>query len=110
MNLSADGFVSCWLRQLLAPSVAAPDGSCARVSGLAIWCYQCVSTHPGCGKDLSPQLYWSVACPTPWDVCVKVTETKGGKHAPTSSASGPLPVFGGRCEWTAGLCHLPAVC
>ncbi|KAF0312181.1 hypothetical protein FJT64_017082 [Amphibalanus amphitrite] len=48
-------------------------------SGLAIWCYQCVSTHPGCGKEFSPQLYWSVSCPTPWDVCVKVTETKGAE-------------------------------
>ncbi|XP_037086549.1 uncharacterized protein LOC119107242 [Pollicipes pollicipes] len=44
---------------------------------LAIWCYQCVSTHPGCGEDFSPQLYWSISCPTPWDVCVKVTEKKG---------------------------------
>jgi len=48
-------------------------------AGCSIWCYQCVSTHPGCGRDFSPQFYWSISCPAPWDVCVKVTETKGAE-------------------------------
>ncbi|KAF5294641.1 hypothetical protein FQA39_LY02773 [Lamprigera yunnana] len=40
------------------------------------WCYECVSTQPGCGEQLNWWLHWSRVCPEPDDVCVKILEEK----------------------------------
>lgn len=41
-------------------------------------CYQCVSTHPGCGSPFKWLWYKTVSCPEEDDICVKVIEKKGG--------------------------------
>ncbi|KAF2349678.1 hypothetical protein FHG87_019565 [Trinorchestia longiramus] len=44
----------------------------------ALWCYQCVSSHPGCGLEgFDWRFYWSSSCHDPNDVCVKVIEQAG---------------------------------
>ncbi|MCL4138291.1 UNVERIFIED_CONTAM: hypothetical protein GTU68_016004 [Idotea baltica] len=44
----------------------------------SIWCYQCVSSHPGCGLyDFDIRYYWSHQCPNSNDKCVKIIEKKG---------------------------------
>lgn len=43
-----------------------------------LYCYKCVSTHPGCGTPFNWLWYWSHQCPEENDKCVKVTERKGG--------------------------------
>merc|ERR1712156_801971 len=41
-------------------------------------CYQCVSTHPGCGLyDFDSRWYWGKICPRSDDRCVKLIERKG---------------------------------
>ena len=41
-------------------------------------CYQCVSTHPGCGLyDFDSRWYWGKICPRSDDRCVKLIEKKG---------------------------------
>ncbi|CAL4123577.1 unnamed protein product, partial [Meganyctiphanes norvegica] len=46
----------------------------------ALWCYQCVGSHPGCGLyDFDWRYYWSHSCPEENDKCVKVIETKGAE-------------------------------
>jgi len=42
-----------------------------------VWCYKCVSTHPGCGEPFDWRWYWSYTCPNPDDKCVKIIEKKG---------------------------------
>nr|CAG4645928.1 EOG090X0I2F [Lynceus sp. MCZ IZ 141354] len=42
-----------------------------------LWCYRCVSTHPGCGSPFDWRWYWSYTCPQADDKCVKVIERKG---------------------------------
>nr|CAG4638838.1 EOG090X0I2F [Cyclestheria hislopi] len=46
-------------------------------SGQGLWCYRCVSTHPGCGSVFDWRWYWSYTCPKANDKCVKIIETKG---------------------------------
>lgn len=45
----------------------------------AIWCYQCVSTQPGCGTPFNWLFHWTKVCPEDDDVCVKILEEKDGK-------------------------------
>lgn len=44
----------------------------------ALWCYQCVSTQPGCGTPFNWLWHWTKICPEDDDVCVKIIEKKGG--------------------------------
>lgn len=46
--------------------------------GSAIWCYQCVSTQPGCGTPFNWLWHWTKVCPENDDVCVKIIEEKDG--------------------------------
>lgn len=50
------------------------------VAGSAIWCYRCTSATPGCAEDFHWRGigYWGDPCPEDNDICVKVTERKGG--------------------------------
>lgn len=41
-------------------------------------CYQCVSTHPGCGTPFKWLWHKTVSCPEEDDICVKVIEKVGG--------------------------------
>lgn len=43
-------------------------------------CYQCVSTHPGCGTPFKWMWYKSISCPEEDDICVKVIEKVGGNY------------------------------
>lgn len=43
-----------------------------------LYCYRCVSTHPGCGTPFNWLWYWGEVCPEVDDKCVKITERKGG--------------------------------
>lgn len=43
-------------------------------------CYQCVSTHPGCGSSFKWLWYKTVSCPEEDDICVKVIEKIGGNY------------------------------
>lgn len=45
----------------------------------ALWCYQCVSTQPGCGTPFNWIWHWTKVCPEANDVCVKVLEEKDGQ-------------------------------
>ena len=50
----------------------------------ALQCYRCVSTQPGCGKELSIRLERWHTCPDPGpfggeNFCVKIIETIGCK-------------------------------
>nr|SVE79229.1 EOG090X0I2F [Daphnia lumholtzi] len=51
-----------------------------QAQGLGLWCYKCVSTHPGCGKDFDWRWHWSYTCPDPNDKCVKIVERKGAEE------------------------------
>ncbi|XP_075234356.1 QVR superfamily protein crim [Lycorma delicatula] len=48
--------------------------------GSTLYCYQCISTHPGCGTQFNWWLYWSQACPEVDDTCVKIIERKGAEE------------------------------
>ncbi|KAL1110399.1 hypothetical protein AAG570_007930 [Ranatra chinensis] len=48
--------------------------------GSTLYCYQCVSTHPGCGENFNWLWYWSQACPEKDDTCVKLTERRGAEE------------------------------
>lgn len=44
----------------------------------SLWCYQCVSSHPGCGLyDFDWRYYWSHYCHDANNKCVKLIEQKG---------------------------------
>ncbi|CAG9768479.1 unnamed protein product [Ceutorhynchus assimilis] len=45
----------------------------------SLWCYQCVSTQPGCGTPFQWIWHWTKICPEEDDVCVKVLEKKDGE-------------------------------
>ena len=61
------------LRKILIRFIC--DLSC---TGQAIvWCYRCVSTHPGCGDKFDWRWHWSYTCPGINDRCVKIIEKKG---------------------------------
>lgn len=51
------------------------------VPGTAIWCYRCTSATPGCSDKFNWRGigYLGDPCPESDDICVKVTEKKGGK-------------------------------
>lgn len=53
------------------------------VLATSLLCYQCVSTHPGCGTPFQWIWYSSISCPEDDDVCVKVIETKDGQFIST---------------------------
>lgn len=48
--------------------------------GEAIWCYRCTSATPGCAETFNWRGigYWGAQCPEDDDICVKLTERKGG--------------------------------
>lgn len=47
-------------------------------------CYQCVSTHPGCGTPFKWLWHKTVSCPEEDDICVKVIEKIGGNWSHNS--------------------------
>ncbi|XP_050296465.1 uncharacterized protein LOC126736244 [Anthonomus grandis grandis] len=49
------------------------------VPSSAIWCYQCVSTQPGCGTPFNWLWHWTKVCPENDDVCVKIIEKRAGE-------------------------------
>ncbi|XP_022904785.1 UPAR/Ly6 domain-containing protein crim [Onthophagus taurus] len=44
--------------------------------GVRVWCYQCVSTESGCGREFNWWWHWTKICPEDDDVCVKIEERK----------------------------------
>uniref|UniRef100_A0A1B6GJT0 Uncharacterized protein n=1 Tax=Cuerna arida TaxID=1464854 RepID=A0A1B6GJT0_9HEMI len=50
--------------------------------GSTLYCYQCISTHPGC-QPFNWWWHWSQACPEKDDTCVKIIERKGGNEVVT---------------------------
>ena len=50
----------------------------------SLQCYSCVSSAPGCGKELNIRLEKTIQCPpSPTgreNFCVKLMETKGSKY------------------------------
>ncbi|XP_014243709.1 uncharacterized protein LOC106663402 [Cimex lectularius] len=50
--------------------------------GSTLYCYQCVSTQPGC-SPFNWFWHWSQACPEDGDTCVKVIERKGASEVVT---------------------------
>ncbi|KAL0273060.1 UNVERIFIED_CONTAM: hypothetical protein PYX00_005825 [Menopon gallinae] len=49
----------------------------------ALYCYQCVSTHPGCATPFNWLWHWSQPCPEANDKCVKIIERKGASEVIT---------------------------
>lgn len=49
-------------------------------TGEAIWCYRCTSATPGCGDNFNWRGigYLGDPCPEDNDICVKITEKRGG--------------------------------
>ncbi|KAJ8949582.1 hypothetical protein NQ318_016213 [Aromia moschata] len=56
---------------------------CKTILGSALWCYQCVSTQPGCGTPFNWLWHWTKVCPEDNDVCVKIIEEKDGSQVIT---------------------------
>ncbi|XP_017770902.1 PREDICTED: uncharacterized protein LOC108558494 [Nicrophorus vespilloides] len=54
-------------------------------SSFALWCFECVSTQPGCGDDFNYYFMWSHVCKEDNDICVKIEETKGAEKVITRS-------------------------
>ena len=52
------------------------------IKGSAIWCYRCTSATPGCGEEFNWRGigFLGEKCPESNDICVKVTERRGGKY------------------------------
>ncbi|XP_022191784.2 uncharacterized protein LOC111049909 [Nilaparvata lugens] len=48
--------------------------------GSTLYCYECISTHPGCDHQFNWWYYWSKACPEIDDKCVKIIEKKGAEE------------------------------
>ncbi|XP_063237093.1 uncharacterized protein LOC134539229 [Bacillus rossius redtenbacheri] len=46
---------------------------------IKLYCYRCVSTHPGCGTPFNWLWYWGEICPEANDKCVKLIERKGAE-------------------------------
>ncbi|XP_018331084.1 uncharacterized protein LOC108741014 [Agrilus planipennis] len=53
--------------------------------GNSLWCYECVSTQPGCGTPFNWWMMWTNVCPEDDDVCVKIIERKGAQEVITRS-------------------------
>ncbi|KAF6214757.1 hypothetical protein GE061_009500 [Apolygus lucorum] len=51
--------------------------------GSTLYCYRCISTHPGCGHNFAWLWHWSQACPEADDTCVKLIEKKGATEVIT---------------------------
>lgn len=51
--------------------------------GSTLYCYQCISTHPGCGTPFEWLWHWSQACPEVDDKCVKLIERRGATEVIT---------------------------
>lgn len=58
-----------------------------------LYCYRCVSTHPGCGDKFNWLWYWGEICPEPNDVCVKLIERKGVETVITRDCLSSLRSF-----------------
>ena len=51
-----------------------------KISNGMIYCYSCISTHPGCGLDtFRYSWHHSRRCPRPDDRCVKLIEQRGSE-------------------------------
>nr|CAG4638158.1 EOG090X0I2F [Chydorus sphaericus] len=57
--------------------------TCRSQASTGLWCYKCVSTHPGCGTVFDWRWYWSYTCPNANDKCVKIIERKGAEEVIT---------------------------
>ncbi|KAI4457581.1 atilla isoform b-related-related [Holotrichia oblita] len=49
----------------------------------ALWCYQCVSNEPGCGREFNWWWHWTKICPEDDDICVKIIERKDSQEVIT---------------------------
>ncbi|XP_030752010.1 uncharacterized protein LOC115879368 [Sitophilus oryzae] len=58
--------------------------------GLALWCYECVSTQPGCGTQFNWLFHWTKICPETDDVCVKIIEQRSDETIITRSCLSSL--------------------
>jgi len=61
--------------------------------GEALLCYQCVSTHPGCGHDFKWIWHKTITCPDEDDVCVKIIENKDEQEVITRDCLSSLKGF-----------------
>ncbi|XP_046394872.1 uncharacterized protein LOC124162393 [Ischnura elegans] len=55
-----------------------------------LYCYECVSTYPGCGKEFNWVLHWGIYCPEYNDKCVKLIERKGDEEIITRACLSTL--------------------
>ncbi|KAK9496879.1 hypothetical protein O3M35_012906 [Rhynocoris fuscipes] len=60
--------------------------------GSTLYCYRCISTHPGCGT-FNWLFHWSQACPEKDDTCVKLIERKGATEVITRDCLSSLKSF-----------------
>ncbi|XP_015376559.1 PREDICTED: uncharacterized protein LOC107170868 [Diuraphis noxia] len=56
-------------------------------------CYQCVSTHPGCGTPFKWMWHKTIFCPEEDDICVKVIERVGAEERITRDCLSSLKGF-----------------
>ncbi|XP_071453011.1 UPAR/Ly6 domain-containing protein crim [Hetaerina americana] len=56
----------------------------------SLYCYECVSTYPGCGKNFNWVLHWGIYCPEYNDKCVKLIERKGDEETITRACLSSL--------------------
>ncbi|KRT83027.1 hypothetical protein AMK59_3314 [Oryctes borbonicus] len=52
-------------------------------TAFALWCYECVSNEPGCGKEFNWWWHWTKVCPENDDICVKIIEKKDSEEVIT---------------------------
>ena len=71
LNLCQPSFVACLLLVLVLM---------VKITNGMIYCYSCISTHPGCGLDtFRYSWHHSRRCPRPDDRCVKLIEQRGSE-------------------------------
>ncbi|XP_065157223.1 UPAR/Ly6 domain-containing protein crim [Atheta coriaria] len=56
----------------------------------ALWCYECVSTQPGCGDPFNWIYLWTNVCKEDNDICVRITERKGSEKVITRACLSSL--------------------
>ncbi|KAF7284101.1 QVR superfamily protein crim isoform X1 [Rhynchophorus ferrugineus] len=57
---------------------------------ISLWCYECVSTQPGCGTPFNWLYHWTKVCPEENDVCVKIIEQRSDETLITRSCLSSL--------------------
>lgn len=67
----------CYKIYIIPAILAVLAPGCTTWSPFSLYCYRCVSTHPGCGTPFNWLWYWGEVCPEADDRCVKIIERKG---------------------------------